>query len=294
MRFRTPLAAAAAAIAIVSATGCTHPEAHRILMYIGASFEGGTDVAMLELRVWERTGECDEILFADNEVSVVWSHVARSGEYGDFFTIGERLTLDRPYITAREDGNLVYYSFGTMAEVADRWGNVVVELGEGMRTATFYSPADTLVAEGPVAFVHVKLTDRIATELDVVGTGPSFEPGGGRIVYGREGQVYIYDLEGLAEHALGSGLWPRYLDDGRVVAFRDGGEGPGLYVIDPGSGGWSYFGDPDPAVLGAEWWRLAPDGQRVLVDTGDGGFTLQGWAGPAEGDWRYDSELYCE
>ncbi len=291
MRIRTT---ALVLLALVAGTGgCSHADRDRILMYIGASFEGGAEVAMLELRVWDRDRDCETIVWGDNEVSVVWSHVGRSGEYGDFFTIGERLTLDRPYITAREDGNLVYYSFGTMAEVADRWGNVVVELGEGMRTATFYGPADILVAEGPDAFVLVKLTDRTYHELDVGGTGPSFEPGGDRIVYGREGMAYVYDFEDVAEYPLGSGLWPRYLDDGRVVAFREGGDGPGLYSIDPGDGGWSYFGDPDPAVLGADWWRLAPDGQRVLLDTGDGGFTLQGWAGASEGDWRYDSELFC-
>ncbi len=293
MYHRSLTFAVLAVLASLFSNGCSHMDRDRILMYIGASFEGGTEVTLLELRVWDRRADCDRIVFDDNEVWAVWSHVARSQEYGDAFLVGDRLSLERPYVTGSDDGRLVYYSFGTLAEIADRYGNIIVELGEGMRTAAFYTDNDTAVVEGPDAFLHVRLKDKAWEELDAVGTGPSFEPGGDRIGYGRDGQVYIFDLDSGEEHSLGEGKWPRYMDDSRILAYRDGADGPGLYAITPGDGGWSFFGDPDPGAVGAAWWRLAPDGQRVLVDTEDGGYTLQGWAGAGEGDWRFESEVYC-
>lgn len=294
MNHRTVAAAALAILVSVGGSGCSHMDRDRILMLLDASFEGGSEVAVLELRVWNRKAECEEIIFEDNEVWVGWSHLARSHEYGDSFQIGAQLSLEQTFVTGSDDGRLVYYSFGTLAEIADRHGNIVVELGQGMRTAAFYTANDTAVVEGPDGFLLVRLVDKAWTEIDVKGTGPSFEPGGDRIVYGRDAAVYIYDFADEAEHALGDGLWPRYLDDGRVLAYKDGSDGPGLYSITPGSGGWSYYGDPDPGAIGAPWWRLAPDGQRLLVDTGDGGYTLQAWSGPEETDWRYDSELFCD
>ncbi len=294
MTHRPTFTALLAALSTVGLCGCSHLDRDRILIALGASFEGGSEAAVLELRVWSRQAECDEILFEDNEAWIGWSHLARSQEYGDNFRIGEQLSLDQTFVTGSDDGRLVYYSFGTVAEIADRYGNIVVELGPGMRTAAFYTANDTAVVEGPDGFLLVTLVDRTWTQLDVEGTGPSFEPGGDGLVYGRDAGVYVYDFEDESEYALGEGMWPRYLDDGRVLAYRDGNDGPGLYAITPGAGGWTYYGDPDPGAIGAPWWRLAPDGQRMLVDTGDGGYTVQAWSGSGETDWRYDSELFCE
>lgn len=282
------------ALALTQLGACAHPDHQRIRIAVAASHEGGSEVAVMEAWVWHPRPACDEIVFQDNEIWIGWSHENRGQELGDVFLAAERAPLDRPYLTVSDDGRLVYYSFGTYAEVTDRNGYQVLTIDEAMGSAAFFTGTDMAVIEGPDAFRYVRLQDRSWTELSAVGSDPSFSPDGEWITYGREGRVYVYDLVGDAEHGMGDGLRPRYQADGRVMAQRDGEQGPGLYAVEPGHGGWTWAGEADTATLDADWWRLAPDGERILVDTGSGGYTLRSWTGAAPGDWQYDGELFCE
>lgn len=275
--------------------GCPHSDENRIVSYHEASFEGGYDVALLQQRVWNKEADCAEIAFEDNEVWIVWSHISQSGDWGDAFEIGAQIGIEEAYLAAAEDGKRVYYSFGDWAEITDRYGNLIAELGEGYRTAAFQPGRNILVIDHDDGLEYIDLNDGDKETLPVTGSEPSFSPDGEALVYLRDGEIRHYLLATDDETSLGEGFRPRFREDGWVYAYLAAGDsGPGLYEVDPAVGTWSYLGDPDPAAVGSDFFRLAPDGEQVLFHDGDGGYVLQPWAGPEDNDWSIASELYCD
>ncbi len=285
---------AGVSMVLAAVGGCAHGDDRRLLMYEAASYEGGYEIAAVQQRVWNRDPICSDIDFDDNEMWIVWSHLANAEDYSIDFLIGERIAPDEVYLAAAEDGDRVYYSFGDVAEIADRVGNVEANLGEGMRSAAFRPGYDLLAVEGPDNLVLIDMDDHNdRTDLAVSGSGPSWSPDGEWLTYEREGEVLLYSLGSGEERSLGDGVHPRFIDAGSVATWTDGAAGTGIYLIDPETGDRDFAGDADPAMLAAPWWRLAPDGQRVIVDDGEGGFRLQDWSGPDDGDWTLTSDLFC-
>ncbi len=284
----------AAAIALVALVGCGHRDDQRIMMYVEASFEGGNEVALLHQRVWSATPACESVPLQDNELWIAWSHTGQPEQYGDAFLIGDHVDVDEAFVVGSDDGILVYYSVGGFAELVDRFGNLKFELGEGRRTAAFHTPDDLMVVESSQGLVLIDIDEELEEDLGVSGVWPSFSPDGVRLTYARDGEAWVLDRQADTEASLGEAFWPRYLDDGRIAAWRDGQDGPGIYDVDVDVGVWEFRGEADSDAIGAPWWRLAPDGERILADVGDGRFVLQNLAGPSESDWSMTSELWCE
>jgi hypothetical protein len=282
------------ALAATAVLGCGHRDADRIMMYVEASYEGGNEIALLHQRVWGRHAGCESVAMEDNELWVTWAHTGQPEQFGDAFMIGDHVTWDEAFVVASDDGILVYYSFGDFAELADRFGNLKLELGAGRRSAAFHTPDDLMVVESVEGLMLVDLDEMLEESLGVSGVWPSFSPDGQQLTYARDGEAWVLDRATDTEWSLGEAFWPRYLDDGCVAAWRDGQDGPGLYEADVELGVWEFAGAADSEAIGAPWWRLAPDGERILVDDGSGGFTLQSLAGASESDWSMTSELWCE
>lgn len=282
-----------AAVAIL-ATGCQHSDDDLIMSYTAASFEGGYEAALLNQRVWAGDPVCDEIVFEDNEVWVVWSHVARPEEFSDAFLISERLVRETAHIAAADDGIHVYYAFEDFAEVADRYGNELVDLGEGMGPGSFHGSQNLLVAGGPDALVLVDVNEETVEKLPVRGESPSFSPDAQALVYERDGHAWRFAFEEAQEEDLGEAIGPRYTDDGRILALVEGAEGLGIHQLVDGLSGWTFVGEVDDAVFDGSWWRLAPDGQRVIHSSEPGTYSLQAWSGPGDGDWVMTSDLVCD
>lgn len=292
---RVILAVMAGTLMLVGLVGCPHADENRILSYHAASFEGGYYVALLQQRVWNQDQDCSAIAFEDNEVWIAWSHIAQAGDFGDVFEIGDQISWEEAYITAAEDGERVYYSFGDFAEITDRSGNIIAELGEGYRTAAFQPGRNILVIEHDDGFEHIDLNEGSKDTLPVTGSEPSFSPDGESLVYLRDGEIQHYQIVTSDEVSLGEGFRPRFREDGWILAYRvEGDGGPGLYEVEPAAGTWSFAGDPDPTAIGNDFFRLAPDGVRALYHDGEGGYVLQPWAGAGEDDWSMSSELYCD
>ncbi len=285
---------AALAVATALVLGCERSEDDLIMSYTGASFEGGYEVALINERVWGADRDCDTVPLEDNEVWVIWSHVARSEEFSDAFLISERLVRDEVHVAASEDGIHVYYAFEDFAEVADRYGTVKVELGSGMGPGSIHGGKNALVAEGPEGLIWVDADDGIIHDIGVEGTAPSFSPIGTSITYGRDGEAWLYDLLEEEETALGEAEGPRFVDDGSILALVDGVDGLGIYRLGDDVSGWEYVGPADQAVFDSGGWRLAPDGLRVMHSPARGAYTLQGWSGPGDGDWTMTSDLICD
>jgi len=265
-----------------------------MMTYLGAAFEGGYELALLQGRVYGDAGDCGALSADEGELWVVWSHVAMVGEFSDSFQVASGEFPEELHISVSDDGKRVYYSAESYAVVADRVGNALQLFGEGWGAASFHLPHDHLVVEGPGSLRVVDLESGGEQDMGVEGSSPSFTQDGAAIIYGRDGQVWSLDTDTGAESSLGEGLWPRATDRGSVVAFRDGDDGPGIYEVAPGWAGWSYLGSADATVLDVPFKRLAPDGQRVLVGDGMGNYTLRSWSGTGEDDWGMDSDLFCD
>ncbi len=289
-----PRSLAILALAASLLGGCLRSDANMILSYTAASFEGGYEVALLNQRVWGYEQSCDEIALEDNEIWVVWSHVGRPEEFGDAFLISDRLVRETAHIAAADDGIHVYYAFDDFAEVADRYGRDLIDLGEGMGEGSFHGSKNLLIAEGPDSLVRVDVNEVTVEQLGVTGTSPSFSPDAGSIAYGRDGHAWRYEFEEGTEEDLGEAERPRYTDDGRIVALVDGPGGFGIHQLEDGVSGWAFVGEADAAVFDDGWFRLAPDGMRVLHSPKAGKFQLQEWAGPDGGDWTMTSDLVCD
>lgn len=274
--------------------GCSHTDANRILIYEAASFPGGYEVGAVERRVWSSEPVCEDIVFEDNEFWVVWSHVGSPGEYNDAFLIGDPVTSEELYFAVADDGNGVYYSFGDYGYVTSRYGDILIDLDEGYRTASFRTGYDEIVVDGPGGLVIFNTDTAVPTELTVSGTRPSFSPSGNELVYSRDGEVWIYDLTTATETSQGAAVNPRYISDSNVLAFQVGTDGPGMYALDPATGDWTFVGNPDPIAIDAPWWQLAPDGERVLVQDDTETFRLQDWTGQGSSDWSLSSEIDCD
>jgi len=264
------------------------------MSYVGASYEGGYELALAQSRQYGDATDCGTLDTDSGELWIVWSHIAMPEEFSDAFQVSSGALPDEVHVAASDDGKRVYYSAGTYAVVADRVGNVLQMLGEGRGRASFDRRLDLLVVEGPGSLLLNDLEAGTEEDLEVEGTAPSFAQDGYSVVYGRDGQVWSLDLASRVEVSLGEGLWPRATDAGTVVAFRDGDAGPGIYEFAPGWVDWSHLGAADAAVLDSPFKRLAPDGQRVLVGDGGGGYTLRDWSGTADGDWTMSSDLSCD
>lgn len=284
----------AAVIATMLALGCGRSEDDLIMSYTAASFEGGYEVALINVRVWGDEHDCGTVPLEDNEVWVVWSHVARSGEFSDAFLISERLVRDTVHVAASDDGIHVYFAFEDFAEIADRYGTTKVELGSGYGAGSMHGGKNLLVAEGPDGLVWVDTDDGVFHEIGVQGTAPSFSPLGNTIVYGRDGEAWRYDLVEAEETALGEAVGPRFTDDGSILAFADGAGGVGIYRLGEDVSGWEYVGPADDAVFDGTGWRLAPDGVRVMHSPTPGAYALQAWSGAGDGDWSMSSDLVCD
>lgn len=274
--------------------GCLRTDANMILSYTAATFDGGYEVALLNQRVWAHEQSCDEIAFEDNEIWVAWSHVERPEEIGDTFLVSDRLVRETAHIAAADDGIHVYYAFEDFAEVADRYGRELVDLGEGMGPGSFHGSKNLLIAEGPDSLVLVHVNEATVEQVGTWGASPSFSPDARFIVYGRDGHAWRYEFEEQAEEDLGEAEGPRYTDDGRIVALVDGPGGPGIHQLEDGLSGWTWVGEADAAVFDGGWWRLAPDGLRVIHSPRAGKYQLQGWGGPEDGDWTMTSDLWCD
>ena len=283
---------AAFVLGLVGFGGCV--EGGRQMIYIGASFEGGYELTLLQSRVFGDVGDCTSVDADRGELWIVWSHIAMSEDFSDSFQIASGDLPEETHVAASDDGKRVYFSAGTYAVIFDRVGNTLQMLGEGMGAASFHSSQDLLVVEGPGSLTLVDLDAGGEEDLQVDGTAPSFLADASSVVYGRDGQVWTLDLDTGTESSLGEGLWPRATDDGSVVVFREGEDGPGIYEVAPGWADWNHLGAADASVLDSPWKRLAPDGRRVLTGDGEGGYTLRDWAGTAEDDWTMSSDLFCD
>lgn len=261
------------------------------LNHVAASYEGGYEIALLQLRVFGET--CAEALSTEHEAWIAWSHVSMVEEFSDSFQIGTTST-SVGHVAARDDGKRMYYSLDDVALVVDRFGNGLVTLGAGMGAASFHTASDRMVVEGPGSLALVDLDAGGLEDLDVDGLSPSFSPDGAQLTYTREGEAWVFDLETTLEWSLGEAVWPRFTDQGTVVAFHDGGHGPGVYEAEPSAGIWQHLGDIDPDVVSSPWWRLAPDGERVIVEETGGRYRLQHWSGTQEDDWVMSNEMSCE
>jgi len=287
-------ASAVVAVVTILTTGCLRTDDNLVMSYTAASFEGGYEVALLNQRAWGHDPVCDEITFEDNEVWVLWSHVARPEEFSDAFLISERLVRETAHIAAADDGIHVYYAFEDFAEVADRYGTKLVDLGEGMGRGSFHGSKNLLVVEGPDSLVLVHVTENTVETLAVWGESPSFSPDARAIVYERDGHAWRFELEEDLEEDLGEATGPRYADDGRILALVEGPDGLGLHQLEEGLSGWTFVGEVDDGVFDGSGWRLAPDGQRVMHSPAPGTYSLQAWSGPGDGDWVMTSELVCD
>ena len=279
-------------LGLLGLIGCV--EGDRLMFYADASFEGGYELVLLQSRVYGDAQDCESIDPGQGELWIVWSHVAMSGDFSDSFQIASGDLPQEVHVAASDDGKRAYYSAGTYAAVFDRVGNTLQMLGEGMGNASFHRAQDLLVVEAPGSLLLVDLDAGVEEDLVVRGTAPSFRSDASSVVYGRDGFVWTLDLDTGAETSLGDGLWPRATDSGAVVAFRDGEDGPGIYEIGPDWEHWSHLGSAAATVLDSPWKRLAPDGHRVLVGDGAGGYTLRDWSGTSDDDWTMTSDLSCD